>query len=392
MKEYRYRAYDRYGKIRKGICRANDKKELVKILRREKLRLKDAMEIKKQLKISKKEILSFTKEIIIMLESGITIIKIFEIQEEQYSKSFKIILQNIKESLLNGESLGESFKKYEEIFGDFYIGMIILGEISGNLIENLKKICEHLEAEIEISKKIKEVIFYPTIILIFAIIIISFLMIYIFPNFIKIFEDSKVELPFITKLLIWVSNKFYIILILLICIFIIIIFYIKKIQKNIVLKEKLDKLILKLPIVKKFVIGSYIVRFSKNLAIMLSSGMLILDILKLLQNFFKNIVIKKDIEKLERDLFEGKQLSESIKKNKLFLNGYTKLIVVGERSGELAKIFDQIAKLEEEKLEESIKKLLILAEPLLIIILGLILSIIIIAIYLPIFNMSNLID
>lgn len=392
MKEYRYKAYDREGKIKKGRCRAKDKRELSKILRRERLRLKEATEISKKFKISKSEILSFTKEIVIMLESGITIIKIFEIQEQQYSKYFKNILSDIKEDLLSGDTLGEAFGKNEKVFGDFYVGMVSLGEISGNLVENLKKICEHLELEIGMMKRIKEVVFYPVIILIFSSIIITFLMVYIFPNFIKIFEDSKVELPFITRILIEISNKFYIILILLMCILIIIIFVLKEIKKNRVLKERFDRFILKVPIVKKFIVGNYIIKFSKNLAIMLSSGMLIMDILKLLRNFFKNTIIKREIEKLEKDLFEGKQLSESIVKNNLFLNKYIKLIVVGEKSGELVKIFDQITKLEEEKIENDIKKMLVLAEPLLIIILGLILSIIIIAIYLPIFNMSNLIE
>lgn len=117
-----------------------------------------------------------------------------------------------------------------------------------------------------------------------------------------------------------------------------------------------------------------------------------MDILKLLKNFFENIVIKRELEKIEELLFEGKQLSEGLKKNNLFPQKYIKLVIVGEKSGELSKVFEQIAKLEEERIERDIKKLLTLVEPILIIILGLILSIIIIAIYLPIFNMSNLID
>ncbi|MFR1675449.1 MAG: type II secretion system F family protein, partial [Fusobacterium sp.] len=156
-------------------------------------------------------------------------------------------------------------------------------------------------------------------------------------------------------------------------------------------KEYLDRVLLKIPLVRDFIIGNYIIRFSKNISIMLSSGMLILDILKLLRDFFDNTVIKKEIERLEKSLFDGQQLSEVMEENSLFPEKYRKLVVVGEKSGELIKIFEQIAKLEEERIENSIKKLLTLVEPILIIVLGLILSIIIIAIYLPIFNMSNLI-
>ena len=391
MGKYKYKAYDKYGKLRKGILVAKDEKELKIFLRKERLRLKEFFEIKENAKISKIEILNFTKEIIIMLESGISIIKVFEIQEGQYKSSFKNILKEMRENLLNGDSIGEVFIKNKKVFGNFYVGMVNLGDISGNLVENLKKICEHLELELAVVKKLKEVAFYPCIVLTFSVLILTFLMIFVFPNFIKIFEESKTELPLLTRILIKVSENFYGIIFIIICILTIIIFSLKNIKSNSRTKEYLDRVLLKIPLVRDFIIGNYIIRFSKNISIMLSSGMLILDILKLLRDFFDNTVIKKEIERLEKSLFDGQQLSEVMEENSLFPEKYRKLVVVGEKSGELIKIFEQIAKLEEEKIENSIKKLLTLVEPILIIVLGLILSIIIIAIYLPIFNMSNLI-
>ena len=391
MGKYKYKAYDKYGKLRKGILVAKDEKELKIFLRKERLRLKEFFEIKENVKISKIEILNFTKEIIIMLESGISIIKVFEIQEGQYKSSFKNILKEMRENLLNGDSIGEVFIKNKKVFGNFYVGMVNLGDISGNLVENLKKICEHLELELAVVKKLKEVAFYPCIVLTFSVLILTFLMIFVFPNFIKIFEESKTELPLLTRILIKVSENFYGIIFIIICILTIIIFSLKNIKSNSRTKEQLDRVLLKIPLVRDFIIGNYIIRFSKNISIMLSSGMLILDILKLLRDFFDNTVIKKEIERLEKSLFDGQQLSEVMEENSLFPEKYRKLVVVGEKSGELIKIFEQIAKLEEERIENSIKKLLTLVEPILIIVLGLILSIIIIAIYLPIFNMSNLI-
>lgn len=392
MKKYKYVGYDRYGNIKYGTCSASDEIKLKEILKKERIRIKKFSEITTKIKISKEEILNFTKEILIMLDSGISVIKILEIQEQQYKAPLKDILGELKRDILNGDTLGEAFKKYEEIFGSFYIGMIFLGESSGNLDKNLRKICEYLELEIRIIKKIKEVIFYPCILLTFSILILTFLMIYIFPNFIKLFEESKRELPLLTRILIGVSNNFHMIILFFICILIIIIFFIRYIKKDRVLKEKYDGILLKVPIIKSFIIGNFIIRFSKNISIMLSSGIVIMDILKLLKNFFENIVIKRELEIIEELLFEGKQLSEGLKKNNLFPQKYIKLVIVGEKSGELSKVFEQIAKLEEERIERDIKKLLTLVEPILIIILGLILSIIIIAIYLPIFNMSNLID
>ena len=392
MKKYKYVGYDRYGNIKYGTCSASDEIKLKEILKKERIRIKKFSEITIRRKIFKEEILNFTKEILIMLDSGISIIKILEIQEQQYKAPLKDILGELKRDILNGDTLGEAFKKYEEIFGSFYIGMIFLGESSGNLDKNLRKICEYLELEIRIIKKIKEVIFYPCILLTFSILILTFLMIYIFPNFIKLFEESKRELPLLTRILIGVSNNFHMIILFFICILIIIIFFIRYIKKDRVLKEKYDGILLKVPIIKSFIIGNFIIRFSKNISIMLSSGIVIMDILKLLKNFFENIVIKRELEIIEELLFEGKQLSEGLKKNNLFPQKYIKLVIVGEKSGELSKVFEQITKLEEERIERDIKKLLTLVEPILIIILGLILSIIIIAIYLPIFNMSNLID
>ena len=226
MGKYKYKAYDKYGKLRKGILVAKDEKELKNFLRKERLRLKEFFEIKENAKISKIEILNFTKEIIIMLESGISIIKVFEIQEGQYKSSFKNILKEMRENLLNGDSIGEVFIKNKKVFGNFYVGMVNLGDISGNLVENLKKICEHLELELAVVKKLKEVAFYPCIVLTFSVLILTFLMIFVFPNFIKIFEESKTELPLLTRILIKVSENFYGIISIIICILTIItVFY-----------------------------------------------------------------------------------------------------------------------------------------------------------------------
>ncbi|WP_293959437.1 type II secretion system F family protein, partial [uncultured Fusobacterium sp.] len=322
MGKYKYKAYDKYGKLRKGILVAKDEKELKIFLRKERLRLKEFFEIKENVKISKIEILNFTKEIIIMLESGISIIKVFEIQEGQYKSSFKNILKEMRENLLNGDSIGEVFIKNKKVFGNFYVGMVNLGDISGNLVENLKKICEHLELELAVVKKLKEVAFYPCIVLTFSVLILTFLMIFVFPNFIKIFEESKTELPLLTRILIKVSENFYGIIFIIICILIIIIFSLKNIKSNSRTKEYLDRVLLKIPLVRDFIIGNYIIRFSKNISIMLSSGMLILDILKLLRDFFDNTVIKKEIERLEKSLFDGQQLSEVMEENSLFPEKY----------------------------------------------------------------------
>ena len=148
---------------------------------------------------------------------------------------------------------------------------------------------------------------------------------------------------------------------------------------------------MKIPVYNKIMTKNIIIRFSKNMALMLESGMLVTEILELMQESFDNIFVKAGIEDMRYSIISGGGIAESLKQLEIYPSRYQKMVVIGEESGELVNMFHKISQLCQEELESYIGKILILIEPIMIIILGLILGVVIIAIYLPIFNLSEII-
>lgn len=392
MALYKYEAYDMKGNILKGKGEFSNEKELKIFLKKRKLLLKNSSILfKKRKKFTKDELISFTKELKIMLESGISIVKILNIQGEQYSSTLGEIAGKVEKSIISGNTIGEAFSEHKKTLGEFYTNMITLGDISGNLTENLERISQHLELEKKITRKVKEAFFYPSIVMGFTLLIMCFLMIYVLPEFAKMFQESGIELPLLTKVLMNISKYFLFILLGIICICSIIIFSIKKMKNNLEGRKLFDSFKLKIPIYSKIIKKNINIRLAKNLSLMLGSGMMITDILELIKKSFDNTVIESEIKNIKKAVIEGIKISEAMKILTIFPESYRKMIVIGEESGELVKIFNKIAQLGQEELESYVNQMLILLEPLLIVILGIIISLVIVGIYLPIFNMSELV-
>lgn len=390
MPQYKYIAYDIKGRKCRGKKEFLNEKEFRKFLKSKRMILIQFEILKKNKKIYQGEILSFTRELKIMLESRISIIEALKILGEQYENSaFGEIIFNIKKDILNGSSIGEAFRVYKNIFGNFYVDLLYLGEISGKITENLERISINLELENKIRKKIIEALFYPCIVIVFSIVVIISLILYVLPNFVEMFNESETELPFITQILMSTSKNIYYIALLFICICIIIIFIKKKIKSK--MRNKYDKFMMKIPIYSSVMIKNIIIRFSKNMALMMESGMLITEILELMKESFDNSLVKKDIEDMKYSVISGKGIAEALKQLEIYSDKYQKMVIIGEESGELVNMFHKISQLCQEELENYIGKILILIEPVMITILGLILGTVIIAIYLPIFNLSDVI-
>ena len=162
-------------------------------------------------------------------------------------------------------------------------------------------------------------------------------------------------------------------------------------KNNLKSRFEYDKFVMKIPVYNKIMTKNIIIRFSKNMALMLESGMLVTEILELMQESFDNVFVKAGIEDMRYSIISGGGIAESLKQLEIYPSRYQKMVVIGEESGELVNMFHKISQLCQEELESYIGKILILIEPIMIIILGLILGVVIIAIYLPIFNLSEII-
>lgn len=403
MGSYKYIAYNKKGRKFTGIVNADSIKNAKLSVKKDKLILKDIYEFKKNTnfiiydflfnkKIHKEKILQCFHEMKVMLESGIGIIDSLKIQEEEtIDIQLKKIIFEIKDEIIKGNSIWEAFNNYKNIFSPLCINFIKIGELSGTLSENFSRIEENLKMEISIGKKIKEASFYPAIILTFSSIVVIFLIKYVLPNFISMFDGSDVKLPMITSIFLAIGNHIGKGIIA----FVIIISGLNYFRKKLLLIKKYrysyHKYLLDVPISGNIIKKKLITTISKNFSLMLNSGMGIIESIDNITTNLNNSYIEVNFIKMKSSILNGGDIGNSIKLLELYPSNYLKMILIGEETGKIVEIFNKIAEISHNDMENLIKKLLVIIEPILILILGIIIGLVVVAIYLPIFSMSELV-
>ncbi len=386
MKTYFFEVYNSDKKRLKFVLEFETLGDFHKYLRKNRFILIKYKVKRSRYKVSQREIIEFTQNFKILLESGLTISEALNILIAQNKSSISMILRNIQNKILEGNSLYISFLPYRAIFGESYLNILLAGEESGRLTDNLERINENLLFNERIKKRIRESTFYPTVILLFTIVLIIFMLVFVFPSFIDFFKDTGVELPLLTRGLIFVSDKFYIIFSIFVILVGIIYFLLKKTER-----EKIENLKISLPFYGKILKKRLIIEFCKNFSIMAKSGIEIINILEILKRGSVYTFQKREIGNLQLRIKIGNSMSEGFSVTSFFDFTQLYLIEIGEKSGVLEKTFDSIAYTLEKELEFYLFKLTSLLEPILLLILGIIVGTIIMALYLPIFNITQII-
>ena len=302
-------------------------------------------------------------------------------------------MSDVANQLKQGYTLSASFKKLG--FDMFCIGLIHTGEISGSLTNSFKQIETYLNKKIEINRKVKKALHYPTIVLLTSCTILWAILIWVIPSFEQMFANFQAELPKPTLLLITVSHWFkeFWMMIGLIVIFLLLAFF-QIWQRCIHVQKKTDFLLCRLPIIGPIRRASLLAQWSRNISTLLTSGTPILDSIRQTALISNDWVIFKLCSDIDGLLSQGWPLSDSLARLKVtsqFLNeAQLQLISVGESSGELSSMLDLISNQASTQLDESVDDLTQNLEPLLMIVMGLIIGILVISLYLPIFQMGQI--
>lgn len=342
-------------------------------------------------KVNKEKILLFVNELISLLNSGIIFSDALKIlYSSEKNLKFKNSLKTIYKSIMQGNSIFKSFLPFKDIFGINFIYMLKVGELSGELTVCLEKIYKNMEYNLDNQKKVKSLLVYPIIVLVLSFFSVAFLLIFVLPNFILIFEENKIELPFATKILLFISKNFHFIIIFITLVFLMYFPFIRYIDNDKVKKLKKDKFLL------NFIISGNLLKIKKaenlyySLYTFLSSGITILDALEILIENEENLFIQDKIKKVHNAILNGNKIAVSLKQLNLFTERFYTLIVAGEESGFLIENFLQISKILNKEYDYKLKKVIAFIEPLSILILGLIILFVVLAIYLPILSISNI--
>ncbi|PWX62308.1 type II secretion system protein F [Clostridium perfringens] len=341
-------------------------------------------------KVKLKDIAVFCRQFYVMLDSGLSIGKALNILIEQCEKpKLREDLIGVNGELKRGETLASSMRKRKDVFPNLLTSMIDAGERSGNLDIILKRMAEYYEKETKIRGKIKSAMIYPIVLGVVAIIAITFILTFVMPTFVQMFEENNVDLPMATKMVLGTSKmlgKYGIIIFLILVTAIILLGKYLKSEEG---QYKLSSINLKIPVIKKLTQKIIVSRFTRTMGIVSSSGMSLVTSIEIVASVVGNKIAEKELLKVKEKVLKGEGLGDSIMNIKIFPPMLASMVKIGEEAGSLDSILDKTADFYDDELEREIKTATALIEPSMIVLMGIIIGFLLISILTPMFKMYN---
>lgn len=396
MDKYYYVARLPTGKKVKGYLQAEDEEEFIDILLKHNYKVikykksKNKKALFSFMAVNKNDLLRFCENINMMIRAGLTLKEAIHLTSEVVQKSeFKKILGEIEKELSKGKSLFSIISNYPTVFPIFFRTMINLAEISGNI----KSIFEHLivyyRFEIRIKKKITNSMFYPCLLLLLCFAVIIVISTIIVPSFVNIFNELKVEVPLITKVIIWISSFISNNLIYLIIGIILLIVCLVMFSKTTKGKYIIDKIKTKLFIYKDFMIINTTSKFCKCFKILLDSGIPVVTSIDICSSLINNLYLKEKFVFAIDEIKSGSTISQALFSLDFFPHLVIETIYISEKMANLSYSLEILGNIYEEDLQNKIQRLTTILEPSLILFIAGIVIILIVAIFIPLFSMLN---
>lgn len=339
-------------------------------------------------KIKDKDLVLFTRQLATLVNAGLPINQALTTATNQVNdKNFTEILDKISASVEGGQTLADSFAQYPEIFSKVYTNLIHAGEQSGTLDDTLLRLAELQENQLKLSRKIRGALIYPVIVLVVIIIVLIYMLSTVMPQISNLYTELNKPLPLLTQLTIGFSSivtTFWPITILLILATAIGIRAYFRTPNGI---RNWHRLKLKLPVLGILFKKVYMARFSRTMSSLVNSGVPLLEALSISADAINNVVLAEIVRGASEEVRSGKTLSSALSKNEYFLKLVPQMIKVGEESGTLGEMLAKIATYYEEEVDQAVKNLSTVIEPILIVLLGGMVFFIILAILYPIYSL-----
>ncbi|MFH1622718.1 MAG: type II secretion system F family protein [Candidatus Omnitrophota bacterium] len=396
MPHFRYEAKNVEGNTQSGYIEAEDNKAAVALLHKKDLTILNLKEEKKKSFKAKKvkldDLVIFSRQLATMVDSGISLVQALSILSEQAeNKTLSTTTLIIQKDIEGGSSFCNALAKHPQIFSELYINMAKAGETSGKLDEILDRLAAYLEKANALQRKVKSSLVYPAVVISLALIITVVLLVKVVPIFKNIFDTLGGTLPLPTLILIGISDimrKYFPIVIVGLIIFSILIKRYISTPKG---RYRFDKILLKLPIFGPLFRKVAVARFSRTLATLVKSGVPILGALTIVGKTSGNKVIEENVLNACNSIKEGEPISVPLSKDNVFPPMVVRMISVGEQTGQLEKMLNKIADFYEDQVDAAVSGLVSMIEPLVIAFLGIVIGGIVIALFLPIFKITELI-
>jgi type IV pilus assembly protein PilC len=391
---FNWEGMDKRGNRVKGKSLAPDEAALRADLRRQgiapsKIR-KQSQAFKSGGKVKPEDIAVFSRQLATMLASGIPLVQAFEIVGNGHEKpSVQKLILDVKQDIEGGTSLHEALAKHPLYFDDLFVNLVEAGEQAGALETLLDKIATYKEKTEAIKKKVKKALFYPAAVLVVAIVVTLILLIFVIPQFESLFKGFGAELPAFTQFVIdlskFVQDKgIYMAIVLGAAGYAF--FYFKKRSRK--MREILDRISLKMPIIGPILVKSAIARYARTLSTMFAAGVPLVEALESVAGATGNVVYENAVMKMRDEVATGQRLQRAMENTSLFPNMVNQMVAVGEEAGALDQMTAKVAEFYEAEVDNAVDSMSSLLEPLIMAILGVLVGGLVIAMYLPIFKLG----
>ena len=401
MPFFKYVARDSAGKLIEERTEAVSQEDLVNSLQAKGLFIVSvgrAGEVKHKKKIQRKyhravkmqDLIMFSRELATLLSSGVTLIKSLDILCKQIeSQTLLRAVETEKKDVEGGYTFQNALRKHTKIFSGFWIHLVETGEASGHLPASLEQLATYLEESADLKKKIVSAMIYPIVLICVATGAISIFLLKIIPIFTEIFAGFNVELPLLTRIVIAISDiaKKYFLIVIGSGVGLFFIF--KKYVSTEAGRWQFDKLKLKLPMVGPLVLEIATERFTSGLGTLIKSGVPILHALEIAEKTAGNKVMEQALRDVKISVRDGKGMAQTMEDSALFSPLVVQMVGVGEEIGELAKMLERISVFYKERVNTFITRLTTMFEPLVLVFMGLVVGVLVIAMFMPIFSISS---
>ena len=381
------------GQVFTSTCYADDEEQVRSSLKRmgysiDSIKSQKSTELlgqRKRIKLT--DLVNMCRRFSVMYAAGLPLLEcLSSLAQENESKNLSYALQDIHDRIERGSSVGEAFSKHPKIFSSFFVNMLKAGEAAGKFDYILGQLSTYMEKQYELKRKVRQVFAYPIIVAVMIFLVVTAIMIVVVPAFSEVYTKLGVPLPGPTVALIYISNNIgYIIPLIIAAVIGLCVLY-KKIRAVPSLKNWLDRQKLSLAMIGPVYHKIVLLKFIRTLSIMVAAGIPLSEAISIAEDVADNTVTSEAVDMVQRNIKRGGTITEAIKLHNFFPKTIIHAFSTGEESGKLGEMLTKFASGVEQDVDDGIKRLIIKIEPMLMVVMSLIIGFILLAIYLPIFD------
>jgi hypothetical protein len=344
-------------------------------------------------KITQGDITVFTRQLATMMKAGLPVMQAFDIVAKGHSNaSMTKLLMEVRNDIEQGTSMANAFRKHPKYFDDFYCNLVNAGEAGGVLESLLDKLAVYKEKTLAIKKKIKSALTYPIAVVVVAIVLIMIMMMFVLPEFKKVYDGMNAPMPALTQFMMGISDFMvawgWLVIIIMIAA---VAGFIQWHKRSLALQKRVDGMLLKMPIFGNIVEKGTIARWARTTATLFTAGVPLVEALDSVGGASGNIIYEEATRSIRSQVNQGTSLTTAMSSTDLFPNMVLQMTSIGEESGALDDMLNKAAEFYEEEVDNAVATLSSLMEPIIMVVLGSIIGVILVAMYLPLFNLGNVV-